>query len=170
MIMAISDEITRLQQAKADLKTAIEGKGVTVPSNATLDDYADLVDSIEAGGGDDISSLLTKQNLVSINADIISGNSRGQLLNSSNNFYVIDYGISQSKLTSVEFNFNGFSFKWNYPTPDHYGNRGYDLYGNTNLRLLATIGQVNFYIKLVYGYIFEFYIGNDLVGTVEGLD
>ena len=51
MIMAISDEITRLQQAKADLKTAIEGKGVTVPSNATLDDYADLVDSIEAGGG-----------------------------------------------------------------------------------------------------------------------
>jgi hypothetical protein len=51
MIMAISDEITRLQQAKADLKTAIEGKGVTVSSSATLDDYAALVDSIEAGGG-----------------------------------------------------------------------------------------------------------------------
>ena len=49
--MAISDEIIRLQQAKANLKTAIEGKGVTVSSNATLDDYADLVDSIEAGGG-----------------------------------------------------------------------------------------------------------------------
>lgn len=49
--MAISDEITRLQQAKAALKTSIEGKGVTVSSSATLDDYADLVDSIEAGGG-----------------------------------------------------------------------------------------------------------------------
>lgn len=49
--MAISDEITRLQQAKAALKTSIEGKGVTVSSSATLDDYPALVDSIEAGGG-----------------------------------------------------------------------------------------------------------------------
>lgn len=44
--MAISDEITRLQGAKADIKTAIEGKGVTVPSSSKLDDYADLIDSI----------------------------------------------------------------------------------------------------------------------------
>jgi len=51
--MAISDEITRLQTAKADLKTAIEGKGVTVPSSTKLDGYADLVDSIETGGGGD---------------------------------------------------------------------------------------------------------------------
>lgn len=49
--MAISDEITRLQQAKADLKTAIENKGVIVPSSTKLDGYADLVDSIEQGGG-----------------------------------------------------------------------------------------------------------------------
>lgn len=49
--MSIASEITRLQTAKADLKTAIEGKGVTVAASATLDDYADLVDSIETGGG-----------------------------------------------------------------------------------------------------------------------
>lgn len=49
--MSIASEITRLQQAKADIKTAIENKGVTVPSSATLDDYADLVDSISGGGG-----------------------------------------------------------------------------------------------------------------------
>lgn len=49
--MAISDEITRLQNAKAALKTSIEGKGVTVSSDATLDDYPALVDSIETGGG-----------------------------------------------------------------------------------------------------------------------
>ena len=54
--MAISDEIARLQQAKADLKTAIEGKGVTVPSNTKLDGYADLVDSIKTGGGGGSSS------------------------------------------------------------------------------------------------------------------
>lgn len=49
--MAISDEITRLQNAKSALKTSIEGKGVTVPSSAKLEDYPALVDSIEAGGG-----------------------------------------------------------------------------------------------------------------------
>ncbi len=61
MIMAISDEITRLQQAKADLKTAIENKGVTVSSSATLDDYADLVDSIEVGGGDSEMNCVYKE-------------------------------------------------------------------------------------------------------------
>lgn len=49
--MSITSEINRLQTAKADLKTAIEDKGVTVPSSTKLDGYADLVDSIEAGGG-----------------------------------------------------------------------------------------------------------------------
>lgn len=49
--MSIASEITRLQQAKADIKSAIESKGVTVPSDAKLDDYANLVDSISGGGG-----------------------------------------------------------------------------------------------------------------------
>lgn len=49
--MSVASEISRLQTAKADLKTAIEGKGVTVPSSTKLDGYADLVDSIETGGG-----------------------------------------------------------------------------------------------------------------------
>lgn len=54
--MSITTEITRLQGAKANLKTAIESKGVTVPSSATLDDYAALVDSI-SGGGDNTKYL-----------------------------------------------------------------------------------------------------------------
>lgn len=49
--MSIASEITRLQQAKADIKTAIEGKGVTVPSDATLDAYDGYIDDIEQGGG-----------------------------------------------------------------------------------------------------------------------
>ena len=47
--MSIASEISRLQTAKADLKTAIEGKGVTVSSSAKLDAYADLVDAIQQG-------------------------------------------------------------------------------------------------------------------------
>lgn len=50
--MSVQSEITRLQNAKTALKTAIEGKGVTVPNNTKLDGYADLVDNISAGGSD----------------------------------------------------------------------------------------------------------------------
>lgn len=49
--MSIASEITRIQNAKTDIKTAIENKGVTVPSTSTLDDYADYIDSIQTSGG-----------------------------------------------------------------------------------------------------------------------
>ena len=48
--MSIASEIERLQNAKSALKTAIEGKGVTVPSATKLDGYSALVDSISVGG------------------------------------------------------------------------------------------------------------------------
>ena len=53
--MSISNEITRLQTAKANLKSAIENKGVTVPSATKLDGYASLVDGIETMTVDPIS-------------------------------------------------------------------------------------------------------------------
>lgn len=49
--MSVQSEITRLQNAKAAIKTAIEGKGVTVPDGTLLDGMASLIESIEAGGG-----------------------------------------------------------------------------------------------------------------------
>ena len=61
--MSIASEITRLQNAKADIKTAIEAKGVEIPSNATLDEYSDYVEEIPSGGGtpktiDDINNTI----------------------------------------------------------------------------------------------------------------
>lgn len=50
--MSVQSEITRLQTAKADIKTAIEGKGVTVPSNATLSTYDDYIAQISTGSAD----------------------------------------------------------------------------------------------------------------------
>lgn len=44
--MSIADELTRIQGAKADLRTAIQAKGVTVPATAKLDDYDTYVASI----------------------------------------------------------------------------------------------------------------------------
>ena len=45
--MSVSSEITRLTNAKAAIKTAIEGKGVTVPSATKLDGYANLIGAIQ---------------------------------------------------------------------------------------------------------------------------
>lgn len=62
--MSIATEITRLQTAKADLKTAIEAKGVTVSSATKLDGYAALVGKITTGGGE------------SKNAQVVQGTTR----------------------------------------------------------------------------------------------
>lgn len=47
--MSIATEIARLQQAKADIKTAIQAKGVSVPSSAKLDTYGTYVGQIQQG-------------------------------------------------------------------------------------------------------------------------
>ena len=49
--MSIQTDLTRITNAKAAIKTAIEGKGVTVPDSTLLDGMAALIESIEAGGG-----------------------------------------------------------------------------------------------------------------------
>lgn len=49
--MSIQTEIDRLANAKAMIKTAIEGKGATVPAGTLLSGMASLIDSIETGGG-----------------------------------------------------------------------------------------------------------------------
>jgi hypothetical protein len=59
--MSVASEITRLQAAKAALKTAINSKTDSSHkiTTETIDDYADFVDSIQTGGtftaGPDVS-------------------------------------------------------------------------------------------------------------------
>ena len=54
--MSIQTELTRIINAKAAIKAAIEGKGVTVPAGTLLDGMAALIESIEAGGGAKIAT------------------------------------------------------------------------------------------------------------------
>lgn len=49
--MSVQTQIDRLASAKAAIKAAVEGKGVTVPNGTLLDGMANLIESIEAGGG-----------------------------------------------------------------------------------------------------------------------
>lgn len=51
-MMSVANEITRLQNAKTALKTAIENKGVTV-GDGLIDTYADKILEISGGGGSD---------------------------------------------------------------------------------------------------------------------
>lgn len=44
--MSVNDEITRLSKAKSDIASAISSKGVSVPSDSSISDYAALVSSI----------------------------------------------------------------------------------------------------------------------------
>ena len=48
--MSIDNEILRLRTAKADIKTAIENKGVTV-GDGTIDTYAEKINEISGGDG-----------------------------------------------------------------------------------------------------------------------
>lgn len=61
--MSVSSEISRLETAKANLKTAINNKGVSVSETATLDTYAAAVNSIATTGSDikvyNLSALTT---------------------------------------------------------------------------------------------------------------
>lgn len=64
--MSIQSELTRLTNAKAAIKTAIEGKGVTVPDATLLDGMAALIESIEAGGD---SSIITGSVIQTVKRD-----------------------------------------------------------------------------------------------------
>lgn len=48
--MSVADNLNRIIQAKSDIKTAIEKKGVDV-GDITIDKYAEKIDLIEQGGG-----------------------------------------------------------------------------------------------------------------------
>ena len=48
--MSIQSELDRISTAKAELKSAIESKGVSVPENTSLSGYGDLVEQIQQGG------------------------------------------------------------------------------------------------------------------------
>lgn len=65
--MSIQTELSRIINAKAAIRAAIEGKGVTVPDGTLLDGMAALIESIEAGGGGgsfDLSNFL--QNITDV--------------------------------------------------------------------------------------------------------
>lgn len=55
--MSIATEISRLQTAKANIKTSLENKGAIVPTETKLDNYPSIIDNLPSGGGRDWSEI-----------------------------------------------------------------------------------------------------------------
>lgn len=72
--MSIGTDVSRIKGAKSAIKTAIEGKGVTVPADALLDAYAPLIDSIQSGEGGNVAcGLITPTDTNAAELEITHG-------------------------------------------------------------------------------------------------
>lgn len=61
--MSIQTELTRITNAKTAIKTAIEGKGVTVPDGTMLDGMAALIEAISAGTKVEIKTIVPSEDV-----------------------------------------------------------------------------------------------------------
>ena len=122
--MSIQTELTRIINAKAAIKAAIEGKGVTVPDATLLDGMASLIEAIEAGGGGSGTGSGYATGTYTVASDITIGTN-------ISNAVKIDTGLSEVKIFAFSKNFKVSSVSdyellsgiWVYNNGDYYGIR-----------------------------------------------
>ena len=127
--MSIQTELTRITNAKAAIKTAIEGKGVTVPDGTLLDGMASLIESIQAGGGGSGTGSGYATGTYTVASD-------KQIGTNISNAIKIDTGLSEVKIFVFSQNLkvsspSGYELMsgiWVYNNGDYYGIR----YSRTN--------------------------------------
>lgn len=157
--MSIASEIERLQDAKSALKTAIEGKGVSVPASTKLDGYSALVDSIEQGGGGGFS----KEDLGSISL-FIRARETPTILDASNNFDGGHLYVGARALYGIIYNFKDTSITINPNWAQGYGSGCITLNKQTTL---LEIGNDKFdYLWNSNNFTVYFYLNNELIGKV----
>lgn len=122
--MSIQTELTRITNAKAAIKAAIEGKGVTVPDATLLDGMAALIEAIEAGGGGSGTGSGYATGTYTVASDITIGIDKSKALK-------IDTGLSEVKFFAFSKNlkpggpsdYELISGIWVYNNGDYYGIR-----------------------------------------------
>ena len=101
--MSIQTDLTRIKNAKAAIKAAVEGKGVTVPDGTLLDGMAALIESIEAGGG---GEYIVEEGQFVPTENVIDYGRIEHSLGVAPFFYVIFLSESSSMNTNVSTNTN----------------------------------------------------------------
>lgn len=105
--MSIANELTRLQNAKKAITSAIAQKGVTVPSTTKLDGMASLIGQIKTGGGAEmVTGTIGGMNVPGIvwyvdasgRAQTLWGG--GTLTCPKNSFLICDEAFTDSAITS----------------------------------------------------------------------
>lgn len=106
--MSVQTELQRIIQAKADIITSIENKGVTVPSGTTIDNLDDYVDQIEQGGGGESDIRIVGKEWADNELFYIEVSSTYQLQSISIYFYGRNanntYSVIQYKVNNGDWN------------------------------------------------------------------
>ena len=113
--MSIQTELTRITNAKTAIKTAIEGKGVTVPDGTLLDGMAALIESIEAGGGGGAKTASGTFTLASPAFSHQVTHNLGAVPNFALIWQDIDYLVNSSTMF-IGIYLEGRQYAWNYTT------------------------------------------------------
>ena len=140
--MSIASEITRLQTAKADLKTAIEAKGVTVSSSDTLDDYANLVASIPSGGSGPIEKLV---NFYDYDGSLVASYSGSEVQALSELPSAPDHSADEVPLTFEEWN-------WTLSQIKTYNTANPDAIINVGATYHTTDGKIHLFYRITADY------------------
>ena len=99
--MSIATEISRIQTATSDIKTAITGKGVAVPEGSKIDALPALINSITSGGGNE---EIKRVNIAVGSSNYASFNVSGYVPDYSKiKFMIWQGGSSQPSSSSVYF-------------------------------------------------------------------
>ena len=102
--MSVASEITRLQTAKAGIKSALEAKGVTVSSAATLDDYPQYVEDIPAGGDEELVKGLIQGSLTALTVPNGVTSVKANMFNGDTSIKVVNLNTGVTSLGSNCFN------------------------------------------------------------------
>ncbi len=163
MANTISDELNRLIQAKAGIKSALEEKGLTIGDSSTLDEFPGLIQEMEVGGGGgtdtsvlidmierDLTSIEIPYGITTIGAHAFQGCDNLTDVSIPNTVTVIgqdafngcknlkDVKLPNSLITIEQSGFNNTSTFRNIIVPDSVITLGNSVFGeNPAIRLLV---------------------------------